>query len=293
MPSFFPLSFVLKVIREPSVTASSSSPVKSTFVSHVASPSLNSVSANGSAAAAPSPRPESVSFKIAQPNSKLVKSPVNPLGVRPKASTVASVLSPASVLCDASSNGRLTGGADSASRTPAKVVANLVPYDSDSSDDGAKTERVNVVKKKTDDGLACPLETPAKVPKTSQLHHHHPHPHHQHPVLSTHKANWQVEDDKNLTNRSDTSAESATSSTSGRWKLSAHAGPSEVGSSLHCGYRQPGLLCTPRNFAQSSKFYGKEYFFGAKVTSEAFLSISQNMKVTRLQGCTQTKLRTC
>ncbi len=28
-------------------------------------------------------------------------------------------------------------------------------------------------------------------------------------------------------------------------------------------YRQPGLLCTPRNFAQSSKFLGKNiYIFG-------------------------------
>jgi hypothetical protein len=25
-------------------------------------------------------------------------------------------------------------------------------------------------------------------------------------------------------------------------------------------YRQPGLLCTPRNFARSSKFLGKKYF---------------------------------
>jgi hypothetical protein len=54
--------------------------------------------------------------------------------------------------------------------------------------------------------------------------------------------------------------------------------------------RQPGLLCTPRNFAQSSKFLGKKYFFGTKVTSEAFLSVSRNLKVARLQGCTKTKL---
>ncbi len=26
-------------------------------------------------------------------------------------------------------------------------------------------------------------------------------------------------------------------------------------------YRQPGLLCTPRNFAQSSKFLGKKKYF--------------------------------
>jgi hypothetical protein len=50
-------------------------------------------------------------------------------------------------------------------------------------------------------------------------------------------------------------------------------------------YHQPGLLCTPQNFAQSAK-----KIFGTKVTSEAFLSISQNLKVTGLQGCTQTKL---
>jgi hypothetical protein len=54
-------------------------------------------------------------------------------------------------------------------------------------------------------------------------------------------------------------------------------------------YRQPGLLCTPRNFAQSSKFLEKN-IFGTKVTSEALLSISQNLKLTRLQGGTQTKL---
>jgi hypothetical protein len=54
-------------------------------------------------------------------------------------------------------------------------------------------------------------------------------------------------------------------------------------------YRQPGLLCTPQNFAQSLKFLGKKYFFAIKVISEAFLSISQNLKVTRLQGGTQKK----
>jgi hypothetical protein len=43
-------------------------------------------------------------------------------------------------------------------------------------------------------------------------------------------------------------------------------------------------LCT------SSKFLGKIKFFGTKVTSEAFLSISQILKVTRLQEGTQTKL---
>jgi hypothetical protein len=55
-------------------------------------------------------------------------------------------------------------------------------------------------------------------------------------------------------------------------------------------YRQPGLLCTPQNFAQSPKFLRKKFFFGTKVTSEAFLSISQNLKVTSLQEGIQTKL---
>jgi hypothetical protein len=55
-------------------------------------------------------------------------------------------------------------------------------------------------------------------------------------------------------------------------------------------YCQPGLLCTSQNFAHTSKFLGKKYFLGTKVTSEAFLSIPQNLKVTRLQGGTQTKL---
>jgi hypothetical protein len=38
------------------------------------------------------------------------------------------------------------------------------------------------------------------------------------------------------------------------------------------------------------KIFRKKIFFGIKVTSEAFLSSSQNLKVTRLQGCTKTKL---
>ncbi len=37
-------------------------------------------------------------------------------------------------------------------------------------------------------------------------------------------------------------------------------------------------------------FQEKKIIFGTKVTSEAFLSMSQNLKVTRLQGGTQTKL---
>jgi hypothetical protein len=58
-------------------------------------------------------------------------------------------------------------------------------------------------------------------------------------------------------------------------------------------YRQPGLLCTSRNFAQIKKNVRKKISFGTKVTSESFLSISQNLKATRLKGCTQAKLWTC
>jgi hypothetical protein len=43
-------------------------------------------------------------------------------------------------------------------------------------------------------------------------------------------------------------------------------------------------LCT------KSKIVRKKIFFGTKVTAEAFLSISQNLKVTHLQEGTQTKL---
>ncbi len=41
------------------------------------------------------------------------------------------------------------------------------------------------------------------------------------------------------------------------------------------------------------KMLEKNIFFRTKVTSEAFLSTFQNLKATRLQGCTQTKLWTC
>ncbi len=41
------------------------------------------------------------------------------------------------------------------------------------------------------------------------------------------------------------------------------------------------------------KIFRKKIFFGTKVTSEAFLSITQNLNVLRLQGGTQTKLRIC
>ncbi len=39
--------------------------------------------------------------------------------------------------------------------------------------------------------------------------------------------------------------------------------------------------------------FKEKIFFTTKDTSEAFLSISQNLKVKRLQGGTQKKLRTC
>ncbi len=61
-------------------------------------------------------------------------------------------------------------------------------------------------------------------------------------------------------------------------------------------YRQLGLLCSlhPTKLCTKFKiFRKKEKIFGAKVTSETFLSISQNLKVTRLEGGTQTKLWTC
>ncbi len=45
-------------------------------------------------------------------------------------------------------------------------------------------------------------------------------------------------------------------------------------------------LCTKCNIFRN-------FFFGTKVTSEEFLSNSQNFKVTRLQGCTQTKFWSC
>jgi hypothetical protein len=43
-------------------------------------------------------------------------------------------------------------------------------------------------------------------------------------------------------------------------------------------------------FAARFKIFRKKILFVTKVTSEIFLSISQNLKVTRLSGCTQTKL---
>ncbi len=41
------------------------------------------------------------------------------------------------------------------------------------------------------------------------------------------------------------------------------------------------------------KIFREIFFFGTKVTSETFLSNSQNLNVTRLPGGTQTKLWTC
>jgi hypothetical protein len=52
-------------------------------------------------------------------------------------------------------------------------------------------------------------------------------------------------------------------------------------------------VCTSQKYAKSSKFSGKKNDFGSEVTSEASLRISQNLKVTRLQGGPQTKHWTC
>jgi serine/threonine protein kinase len=41
-------------------------------------------------------------------------------------------------------------------------------------------------------------------------------------------------------------------------------------STCRASYRQPGLLCTSRNFAESSKFLGKTKSFGTKVTLRHF-----------------------
>jgi hypothetical protein len=41
------------------------------------------------------------------------------------------------------------------------------------------------------------------------------------------------------------------------------------------------------------KIFRRKILFGTKLTSEAFLSISQNLKATCLQGGTQMKLLPC
>jgi hypothetical protein len=67
----------------------------------------------------------------------------------------------------------------------------------------------------------------------------------------------------------------------------------------HTGKRPPSHLPSARLTLYSTKLctkfkiFRKKIFFGTKVTSEAFLSISQNLKVTRLRGGKQTKLWTC
>jgi hypothetical protein len=40
-------------------------------------------------------------------------------------------------------------------------------------------------------------------------------------------------------------------------------------------YRQPGLLCTPRNFAPSSKFLEKKYFWVPTLPLKHFLAITK------------------
>jgi hypothetical protein len=54
-------------------------------------------------------------------------------------------------------------------------------------------------------------------------------------------------------------------------------------------YRQPGLLCTSRNFAQIQKMLGTKYFLVLRLPLRHF----QNLKTTRVHDYTQTKLRTC
>jgi hypothetical protein len=50
---------------------------------------------------------------------------------------------------------------------------------------------------------------------------------------------------------------------------------------------------TLHKLPQSTKIFREIFFVGTKFASEAFLSISQNLKVTRLQGGKQTKFGTC
>ncbi len=66
--------------------------------------------------------------------------------------------------------------------------------------------------------------------------------------------------------------------------------------SINANFRNvPSARLTLYSTKLSTKFkmFRKKIFFGTKVTSEAFLSISQNLNVTRLLGGTQTKLWIC
>jgi hypothetical protein len=67
---------------------------------------------------------------------------------------------------------------------------------------------------------------------------------------------------------------------------------------IHQALNRPDALNVPSarltlhstKLCRKFKIFRKKNLFGTKVTSEAFLSISQNLKVTHLQGCKQTKL---
>jgi hypothetical protein len=60
--------------------------------------------------------------------------------------------------------------------------------------------------------------------------------------------------------------------------------------------KDPGLTVSQAYFAlrdplhKVQNYQEKHSFWYYKVTSETFLGISQNLKITRPQGCTQTKL---
>ncbi len=60
-------------------------------------------------------------------------------------------------------------------------------------------------------------------------------------------------------------------------------------------FHVPSARLTLHSTKLCTKFknFTKKILFGTKITSEAFSSISQNFKVTRPQGYTQTKLSTC
>jgi hypothetical protein len=78
----------------------------------------------------------------------------------------------------------------------------------------------------------------------------------------------------------------------GRWAPAALAAATRT--NIH-SYRVPSARLTLHSTKLCAKFkiFRKKKFPGTKVTCEAFLSISQNLKATSLQRGTQTKLWTC
>jgi hypothetical protein len=52
-------------------------------------------------------------------------------------------------------------------------------------------------------------------------------------------------------------------------------------------YRQPGLLCTPRQLCTKFKIFRKNIFFGTKITSEAFFK-----QFSKFEGHTTSGMRT-